>query len=119
MRYSSKPKDRIYVKGYGFLSFAKNMGKILSNKYSQKHLDSAKKSTTDAIKTTSKRAIQKAAETTADLIGNKIADKIIIVSKSSAELHSKKLQNDNANNETEALKKHTYIQKKGNKLLIN
>ena len=101
------------------MSFAKNMGKKLSNEYGQTLLDSAKKSTTDAIKTTSKRAIQKAAETTADLIGNKIADKIIIVSKSSAELHSKKLQNDNANNETEALKEHTYIQKKGNKLLIN
>ena len=32
-------------------SFAKNMDKILSNKYSQKLLDSAKKSTTDPIKT--------------------------------------------------------------------
>ena len=26
MRYSIEPKERIYVKGYGFLSFAKNMG---------------------------------------------------------------------------------------------
>ena len=25
---------RIYVKGYGFLSFAKNIGKSLNNKYS-------------------------------------------------------------------------------------
>ena len=55
MGYSIEP--RIYVKGYGFLSFAKNMGKKLSNKYSQKLIDSAKKSTTDAIKTASKRAI--------------------------------------------------------------
>ena len=31
MRYSIEPKDRIYVKGYGFLSFAKNMGKTLSS----------------------------------------------------------------------------------------
>ena len=31
MRYSIEPRDRIYVKGYGFLSFAKNMGKSLSN----------------------------------------------------------------------------------------
>ena len=81
MRYSIEPRDRIYVKGYGFLSFAKNMGKSLSNKYGQKLLDSAKKSTTDAIKTASKRAIQKTAEATGDLIGNKIADKIISVSK--------------------------------------
>ena len=74
MRYSIKPRDRIYVKGYRFLSFAKNMGKSLSNKYGQKLLNSAKKSTTDAIKTASKRVIQKTAEATGDLIGNKIAD---------------------------------------------
>ena len=81
MRYSIEPRDRIYVKGYGFLSFAKNMGKNLSNKYSQKLLDTAKKSTTDPIKTASKRAIQKTAEATDDLIGNKITDKITSVSK--------------------------------------
>ena len=57
------------------------MGNTLSNKYGQKLLDSAKKSRTDAIKTASKRSIQKTVETTADLIGNKIADKITSVSK--------------------------------------
>ena len=76
MCYSIEPRDRIYVKGYRFLSFAKNMGKHLSNKYGTKLLDSAKKSTADAIKTASKRAIQKTAEATGDLIGNKIADQI-------------------------------------------
>ena len=81
MRYSIEPRDRIYVKGYGFLSFAKNMGKSLSNKYGQKLLDSAKKSTTDAIKTASKRAIQKTAEATGDLIGNKIAGKSYVNAK--------------------------------------
>ena len=81
MRYSIEPRDRIYVKGYGFLSFTKNMGKSLSNKYGQKLFDSAKKSTTDAIKTASKRAIQKTAEATGELIGNKIADKITSISK--------------------------------------
>ena len=90
MRYSIEPRNRIYVKGYGFLSFAKNMGKSLSNKYGQKLLDSAKKSTTDAIKTASKRAIQKTAEATGDLIGNKIADGITSVSTKSA----KELLND-------------------------
>ena len=59
MRYSIEPRDRIYGKGYGFLTFAKNMDKNLSNKYGQKLLDSAKKSTTEEIKTDSKRAIQK------------------------------------------------------------
>ena len=52
------------------------MGKNVSNKYSQKILDSAKKSTTDAIKTAPKSVIQKTEEATSDLIGNKIADKI-------------------------------------------
>ena len=81
MRYSIEPRDRIYVKEYGFLSFAKNMGKGLSNKYGQKLLDSTKKSTTDAIKTASTRAIQKTAEATGNLIGSKIADKVASVSK--------------------------------------
>ena len=116
MRYSIEPRDRIYVKGYGFLSFAKNMGKNLSNKYGQKLLDSTKKSTTDAIKTASKRAIQKTAEATGDLIGNKIADKITSISKKSAK--------ELPNNETEEVemttpKKNTYLHKKDNKLLMN
>ena len=42
MHYSTESRDRRYVKGYGFLSFAKNIGKNIgkniSNKYSQKLL---------------------------------------------------------------------------------
>ena len=98
MRYSIVPRDRIYVKGYGSLSFAKNMGKSLSNKYGQKLLDSGKKSTADSIKTTSKRAIQKTAETTGDLIGNKISDKITNVSKNKSK---KELPNDETEEDTE------------------
>ena len=65
------------------------MGKNLSNIYSQKLLDTARKSTTDAMKTASKRAIQKTAEATGDLIGNKIADKITSISKKPVkELHN-------------------------------
>ena len=71
MRYSIEPRDT-YVKGYGFLSFAKKMGKSLSNKYSQKLPDTAKKSATDATKTTSKIAIQKTTEAPGDLIVKKI-----------------------------------------------
>ena len=99
MRYSIEPRDMwIYIcEAYGFLSFAKNMDKHLSNKYGQKLLDSAKKPTTDAIKTASKRVIQKTAEATGDLIGNKIADEITSVLKKSP----KELQND----EVEAPKK--------------
>ena len=94
VRYSIESRDKIYAKVYGFLSFAKTMNKKLSNKYGQKLLDSAEKSTTDAIKTASKRSIQKTAEATGTLIGNKIADKITSISKKPA----KELPN---NNETE------------------
>ena len=60
---------------YGFLSSAKFMGrnscktisKNLSGKYSQKLLDNAKQSATDALKT---------AEVTGGLTGNKTADRI-------------------------------------------
>ena len=87
MRYSIEPRDRIYVKGYGFMSFARSM----SNKYGKKLVDTAKKSATDAIKTASKRAIQKTAAATSDLIGNKLADKITRV-------YKKKSNNNNNNN---------------------
>ena len=90
MRYSIEPRDRIYVKGDGFLSLAKN----LSNKYGKKLLDTAKNSTTDAIKTASKRAIRKTAEATGDLIDNKITDKITSVSKKP----SNNINNNNNNN---------------------
>ena len=35
MRYATKPRDRIYVKHYGFLSFAKNMWKKMSKTISK------------------------------------------------------------------------------------
>ena len=80
MRYPIELRDRIYVKGYGFLSFAKNIGKKISNKYGQKLLDSAKKSATDAIKTTPKKATQKTTEATGYVIVNKIADETTSIS---------------------------------------
>ena len=84
MRCSIEPRERRYARGYGFLSFAKNIGKNLSNKYGQKLVDSAKKSATDALKIASKRAIQKTAEATGDLVRNKIAEKITSISKKPA-----------------------------------
>ena len=61
-RYSVQPRDKIFVIGYGLLSFPKNMrenfGKNISknvrSKYSQKLLDHAKQSATDALKTAQK-----------------------------------------------------------------
>ena len=71
-RNSVKSRDLIFVKGYGFLFFARNMGtnvgrntsEHLSSKYSQKLLHHAKKSTADALESTSEEAIQKTAEAT-------------------------------------------------------
>ena len=56
--YSVQPEYRIFLKGYGFLHFAKNMGKnigknmskSLNRKYSKKLLDHAKQSATGAFK---------------------------------------------------------------------
>ena len=77
MRYSTEPKYRKYVKGYGFFSFAKKCG----DKYGKKLMDTATKTGIDAAKTASKRVVQKTAEATGDLIGNKIADKITSLGK--------------------------------------
>ena len=81
--YSVEPRNQIFEKGFRFLSFAKNISKIidkyisknLSGKYSQKLPDHAKQSATDVLKTASKEAFQKRAKTTGDLNGNKIVNK--------------------------------------------
>ena len=104
IRYSVRPRDQIFVKGYGFLSFARNIGKnigeyISKSLSSKKLLNHAKQSATDALKTASKGAIQKTAETMGDLIGNKIAD--TKVSKTSP-------QNNSVINEEEILRE-SYI----------
>ena len=77
MRYSVQPRDQIFVKGYGSLSFAnymgknisKNIGKELIGKHSQKLFDH-------------------------DLVGNKTTDKITNYLKIS--IISKKLQQNNS-----------------------
>ena len=69
MRYSTEPKKRIYVKGYGFMSFARNF----SDKYSKSLIDKGNKT---FAKTAGKRILKESAKATGDLIGNKIADKI-------------------------------------------
>ena len=77
MRYSIEPNIRKYVKGYGFLSFAKKFG----NKCGKKLMDTATKTGIDAAKTASRRVVQKTTEATGGLIGNKIADKITSIGK--------------------------------------
>ena len=83
-------------------NIGKNISKRLSGKYSQKRLDHAKKSATDALETSPKRVVQKTAEVSGDLIGNKIADavakpydgRITKVSKCSQQKKSEKVTNE-------------------------
>ena len=91
MRYSTEPRFRKYVKGYGFLSFARKFG----DKYGKTLMDTVTKIGIDAAKTASKRIVQKTAEATGDLVGNKIADKITSLGKKKMKdrkfmLHQKK-----------------------------
>ena len=71
-------------------NIGKNMSKNVSGKYNQKLLYHAKQSTTDALKTTSNKAIQKTAEATGNLICNKIANRITKVSKNLQQNNSEK-----------------------------
>ena len=66
MPYSVQPRNQIFVKSCGFLSLARNKVKTiiknLNGKYSQELFDHAKQFATGALKTASKRAIQKQQE---------------------------------------------------------
>ena len=68
MRYSIEPRERRYVKGYGFMSFARNF----NDKYSKSLMDLSK----TFAKTAGKKIFKETAKATGDLIGNKISDKI-------------------------------------------
>ena len=83
MKYQTDNKYGKYVQGYGFLSFARNFG----NKYGKKLISSAKKfgkskygkalkkEGLEFAKTSGKQSLEKSAQATGDLIGNKIADR--------------------------------------------
>ena len=70
------------------MSFARKFG----DKYGKKLMDTATKTWIDAAKTASKRVVQKPAEATRDLNGNKIADKITSVGKSKEKEKTKKVE---------------------------
>ena len=55
MRYLIEAKYRKYVKGYGFLSFARKSG----DKYGKKLMDTATKTGVDAAKTVLKESFKK------------------------------------------------------------
>ena len=42
VRYSTEPRNQIYVQSYGFFSFVKKLGNILSSKFGPKVLDTTK-----------------------------------------------------------------------------
>ena len=72
-RFSSEPRTRKYVRGYGFLSFGRN----LTNKYGKQLLDFATKTRVDPLKTASQKVTHKVTEGTGEFIGNKIVDKTL------------------------------------------
>ena len=128
MRYSIEPRERRYVKGYGFMSFARNFG----NKYGKKLMNTeiktgtnfnskyGKKSTDTAIKTgkdfatiAGKKIVHKTAEANGDLIGNKIVDKITSASKKS---QNEEIQSNEVNNE---IPKERYISPKERQKIID
>ena len=88
MTYSTEPKYRKYVKGYVFLSFARRFG----DKYGKKLMDTATKTGIDSAKIASKRVVHKTPETTGDLIGNKIAEKITSLGKTKSKEKEDKRQ---------------------------
>ena len=79
MRFSIEPKERRFVKGYGFMSFGRNF----SDKYSKSLMDKGINVSKKFAKTTGKKIFKETAKATGDLIGNKIADKITSASKKS------------------------------------
>ena len=97
MRHSLQPKYRKYVKGHGFLSFARNFGdkygkklmntaiktgKNFNSKYGKTLTDTAIKTGKDFATIAGKKLVHKSAEATGDLIDNKIADKITSMGRS-------------------------------------
>ena len=99
MRYSIEPRERRYVKGYGFLSFARN--------FNDKYCKSLRNASKTFAKTAGKEILEETAKVTGDLIGNKIADKI------TAKPHNK----DRLLMEYQ--KKDIFLLKKDKKLLMN
>ena len=83
----------------------KNISKNLSGKYSQTLFDLAKQSAEMHLKLLQKKVIQKIAEATGDLIGTKIADRNVKVSRSSPQNNSETITNEH----NKEIRKERYI----------
>ena len=103
MRYSIEPRERRFIKGYGFMSFARSFSDKYSKSLMDKEIDVSKK----FVKTAGKKILKETAKATGDLIGNKIADKITSTSKKSY---------DEVNNE---IPKERYISPKERQKIID
>ena len=101
MRYSIEPRERRYIKGYGFLSFARN--------FNDKYGKSLRNASKTFAKTAGKEILKETAKATGDLIGNKIADKI--TAKPSKKSHDDKVIN--------AIPKERYISPKERQKIID
>ena len=92
----------------------KNKNKNLSYKYSQKLLDHAKKSATDAARNMSKKVFRKTSKATGDLISNKFANNITKVSRSLPQYNSETITNKH----DKELSKERYISSEENRKLL-
>ena len=110
MRYSIEPRERRYVKGYGFMSFARNFSDKYSKSLMDKGIDVSKK----FAKTAVKKILEKTAKATGDLIGNKIADKFTSASKNHIMKNYSQMKLI-----MKYRKKDIFPLKKGKKLLMN
>ena len=70
------------------MSFARKFG----DKYGKRLMDTTTKTGMDVARTASKQIVQKTAEATGDLIGNKIADKITSLGKTKSKEKEKEEQ---------------------------
>ena len=102
MRYSIEPRERRSVKGYGFMSFARNF----SDKYSKSLIDKGINFSKTFAKTAGKKILKETAKATGDLTGNKIANKIT----------AKSYNEDEVNNE---IPKERYIPPKERQKIID
>ena len=122
-RYSVQPRDRIFVKGYAFLSYPKNMGKNigkntgknLSGKYSQKLLDHAKKLQQMHLKLLKKEQFKKQQKQLVIWLVIKLLIKSRGFQKGRNKLIQKQLQMSMIK---KYQKKDIYLQKKDKKLLM-
>ena len=100
-------------------TIGKNISKSINSKYSQKFFDPGTQSATDALKTSSKRGIQKTAAATGDFFINKIANEITEVSKYSQPNNSETVTNEHGKEIPQEIPKERYVPPKKRQKIID